>query len=155
MPIEFFFFNFLNVPNFHWAFYVCKIKLNSLSAFVILFGLWSAGCKYLTKHHSKHLLSSIVWILIKSVLGWFNSFGNSIQMILAKTLYFEILKLCSLTESIIQPEPFPKDFSIFDITVLWIDLTTLSSMSLLLKLFLLLSVTEMFHIFFYLHFGYF
>ena len=35
----------------------------------------------------------------------------------AKGLYFERLILCSMTESIIQPEPFPKDFCICDVIV--------------------------------------
>ena len=34
-----------------------------------------------------------------------------------------------MTESIIQPEPFPREFCVFDITVPYIDLNT-SSMSL-------------------------
>ena len=37
---------------------------NSLSAFVILLELWSAGFKYLIKVHLQHSLSSIFWILI-------------------------------------------------------------------------------------------
>ena len=69
-------------------------------------------------------------------------------MHVAKRLYFKILKLCSLTESIIQPEPFSKDFCMF-------DLNTLPSMSFLLNLFMLLSVNKICHIFFCLHFGYF
>ena len=32
-------------------------------------------------------------------------------------LYFEILILQSMTESIIHPEPFPKDFCMLDIIV--------------------------------------
>ena len=35
-----------------------------------------------------------------------------------------------MTESVIQPEPFPKYFCMFDVTVVYIDLNTLSSMSL-------------------------
>ena len=31
---------------------------NNLSAFVILSGLWSAGCNHLTKHHLKHSVSA-------------------------------------------------------------------------------------------------
>ena len=38
-------------------------------------------------------------------------------MLPAKGLYFEILILWSLTESVIQPEPFPKNFCIVDIIV--------------------------------------
>ena len=49
-----------------------------LPAFVILAGWWSAGCKYLTKHHLKDSLSSIFWILIKPFLGWSAAFGNLI-----------------------------------------------------------------------------
>ena len=44
-------------------------------------------------------------------------------------LYFELLTLRSMTESIIQSEPFPKDFCMFNITVLKIDLN-ITSMSL-------------------------
>ena len=51
---------------------------NSLSAFVTLAGWWSAGLKYLTKHHLKYSLSSIFWISINSFLRWSNSFGNLI-----------------------------------------------------------------------------
>ena len=50
----------------------------SLSAFVIILELWSAGFKYMTKPHLKHSLSSIFWILINRFLGGFNSFGNLI-----------------------------------------------------------------------------
>ena len=39
-----------------------------------------------------------------------------------------------MTESIIQPKPFPKNFYLFDITLVYIDLNTLSSMSLSLIL---------------------
>ena len=38
-------------------------------------------------------------------------------MLLAKGLYLEILIVWSLTDSIIQPEPFPKDFCMFVRTV--------------------------------------
>ena len=48
------FFNFLKIFDFS------KFDLfpSNLQAFVIIFGLWSAGCKYMTKHHLKHSLSS-------------------------------------------------------------------------------------------------
>ena len=52
----------------------------SLLAFVILAWWWSAGYKYLTKHHLKHLSSSssssIFSILIKPFLGSSKSIGN-------------------------------------------------------------------------------
>ena len=89
----------------------------SLSAFVILLGLWFAGFKHLTKNHLKHSLSSVFWILIKPSLGWSNSSGNFTELLPVNGLYFGILMLWSMTESIIQPEPFAKDFSMFDITV--------------------------------------
>ena len=54
------------------------VLAKSLSTFIILAGLWSAGFKDLTKHHLKHSLSSIFWILIIPILGWSNSFGNLI-----------------------------------------------------------------------------
>ena len=51
----------------------------SLSPFPILARLWSAGYKYLTKHHLKHSLSLIYWISIKPFLDglillviWYN-----------------------------------------------------------------------------------
>ena len=68
----------------------------SLSAFVIFPGLRATGCRYLTKHHLKHSLSSILGILIKPFLGWSNSFGNLIQLLPSKGLYFEILILWSV-----------------------------------------------------------
>ena len=34
-------------------------------------------------------------------------------MLLAKGLYLEILIVWSMTDSVIQPEPFPKDFCMF------------------------------------------
>ena len=40
-------------------------------------------------------------------------FDNLIMLLPAKGLYFEILIVRSMTESIIQPEPFPKDFGMF------------------------------------------
>ena len=50
----------------------------SLSDFVVLFGLWSAGFKHLTKHHLKHSKASIFWILINPFPGRSNSLGNFI-----------------------------------------------------------------------------
>ena len=82
---------------------------NSLSAFVILLGLGSSGFKYLTKHHLKHSLSSIFWILINPFFAWSNSLGNLIKLLPDKGLDFEILIVWSMTKSIIHPETFPKD----------------------------------------------
>ena len=42
-------------------------------------------------------------------------------------LYFEILILWSITESIIQPERFPKNFCMFDVLVVYIDSSTSST----------------------------
>ena len=56
-----------------------------------------------------------------------------------------------MTESIIQPKTFPKDFCTFDITVVKIDSNT-SSISFSIIFFLSLSVNKMCHILFYLHF---
>ena len=50
----------------------------SLSAFLIILGLWSAGFKNLTKHYLNYSLSSIFWILINPFLGRSNSLGNFI-----------------------------------------------------------------------------
>ena len=44
-----------------------------LPAYVILAGLRSARCKYLTKLHIKHSLSSIFWILIKYYFEYYLS----------------------------------------------------------------------------------
>ena len=51
----------------------------SLSPFPVLAGSWSAGYKYLTKHHLKHSLSLIFWISMKPFLDglillviWYN-----------------------------------------------------------------------------------
>ena len=61
MPMEFFFSilsmsliltgNFMSLKSSLFA--------KSLSAFVILLGLWSAGFKCLIKHHLKHSLSTV------------------------------------------------------------------------------------------------
>ena len=56
-------------------------------------------------------------MLIDVFLGWSNSFGNLITLLSGKVLYFKILILRSMTESIIQPEPFPKYFCMFYIIV--------------------------------------
>ena len=48
----------------------------SQSNFMILLGLWHAGCKYLTKHQLKHSLSSLFLILINPFLGWSDFFDN-------------------------------------------------------------------------------
>ena len=53
-----------------------SVLANSLSAFVILAGLWSAGFKYLTILYLKHSLSPIFWMLIRPFLGWSNSIGS-------------------------------------------------------------------------------
>ena len=49
-------FNFLNVSNCGWKVHVLKIKFfyKIFVSFLILLGLWFAGCKYLTKHHLKN-----------------------------------------------------------------------------------------------------
>ena len=92
-----------------------NILAKYLSAYIILAGGWSAGFKYLTKHHLKHSLSSIFSVLINPFRGWSNSFGNLVQLHPGKRLYFEILIVWLMTESIIQPEPFHKHLCIFDI----------------------------------------
>ena len=89
----------------------------SLSIFIIPAGWWSAGFNYLTKNHLKDSLSLVLWILIKPFLGWSNSFSNLIELLPAKGLYFEIRIVWWITESIIQPEPFPKNFSMCFIIV--------------------------------------
>ena len=48
-------------------------------------------------------------------------------MLLAKGLYFEILILLYLAESIIQPEPCVRYFCMFDIILLYVDLNISSS----------------------------
>ena len=72
------FWNFVNVSNFDWKFYIFQIKpfSKSLSAFVIRADRWSSGFKYQTKHHLKYSLSSILLILINFFLGPSNYFGN-------------------------------------------------------------------------------
>ena len=91
------------------TFFKSNLFVKSLSIFVIFLGLWSVGLTHLTKHHLKHSLSSVFWILIKAFLGWSNSSGNLIYLLPGKGSYFEILIVWSMTESIIQPESFPKD----------------------------------------------
>ena len=94
-----------------------RFQVISLSAFVILLELEFARFKYMTILILKHSLSSIFWILIKPSLAWFDFLGNFILLLPAKGLYFEILIVIawSMTESIIYPERFPKDFYMFDI----------------------------------------
>ena len=78
----------------------------SFSSFVILLKWWSAGYTYLPRYHLKHSLSSVIYISIKTffldglilLLVWYNCYP-------AKELYFKILILWSLTESVIPPEP--------------------------------------------------
>ena len=74
------FFQFWNVSNFDWNFYVFNIELfpKIFSAFVTFAGWWSAGFMYMTKLHLKRSLSSIFWILINDFLAWSNSFSNLI-----------------------------------------------------------------------------
>ena len=67
MPIEF---SILWIP--------LEMPLETLSAFVIILGLWSAGFKNLTKYYLNYSLSSIFWILINPFLGRSNSLGNFI-----------------------------------------------------------------------------
>ena len=133
MPVEFFF-------SILWQYLILIGKLmssksnwsaNISSVFLILTGWCSAGCKYLSAHHFKHLLALIFCILIQPFLGWSNSFGNLIYLLPAKALYLEILILCSMAESVIQPEPFPKYFCMFDLAIVQPDINTLSSMSFL------------------------
>ena len=115
MPMEFFFFFFFSILwtslilTENVTFFKSNLFVKSLSIFVIFLGLWSVGLTHLTKHHLKHSLSSVFWILIKAFLGWSNSSGNLIYLLPGKGSYFEILIVWSMTESIIQPESFPKD----------------------------------------------
>ena len=46
-----------------------------------------------------------------------DSLGNFIQLLPADELYSEILIVLSMTESIVQPGPFPKDVCMLDIIV--------------------------------------
>ena len=80
MPIEFFFSILWISLDFTESFISLKSSLfgKTSSAFVILFGWYSPGFRYRTKHYLKHSLPSIFWILIKPFLGWSNSFGNFI-----------------------------------------------------------------------------
>ena len=75
----------------------------SMSTIVILDGWWFSGFRYQIKHHSKHSLSSIFWILINPFFGWSNSSPNFIKLLPAKGLYFEIQIVWSMIESMIQP----------------------------------------------------
>lgn len=65
-------------------------------------------------------------ILINAFWGWSNYFGNLIQLLPTKGLYFEILMLRSMTRSLVQSEPFPSDSWIFGIIMLKIDSNTSS-----------------------------
>ena len=57
-------------------------------------------------------------MLINAFLEWSKGWLYFGWLLLpAKGVYFEVPILCSMAESIIQPEPFPKDFCIFDIIV--------------------------------------
>ena len=102
-----------------WNFMSLKSSFlaKSLLAFASLAWWWFAGFKHLTIIHLKHSLSSIFWILINPFLGWFNSLDNFIELLPAKGLYFEILIVWLMTEKIIQPKTFPKDFCMFVIIV--------------------------------------
>ena len=66
------------VCSLYSRFYGFDINLfaKSLSHFVILLKFWSAGFKCLIKHHLKHSLSSLFWILMKPFCGCSFSFGN-------------------------------------------------------------------------------
>ena len=64
-------------------------------------------------------------------------------------LCFQILILFSLTESIIQPKPFPKDFCMFDIIDKVQTDWNASSMSLSLIIVSAFECKEMCHILFY------
>ena len=74
----FFFFSFVHISNLTGNFMSLKSSFLAkfLLAFVLLLSLWSAGCKYLTKHHLKHSLSSTFWILVSSIFWWTNSLSN-------------------------------------------------------------------------------
>ena len=105
--------------------YHISLKSNILTTFLILLGLWSARCTYLTNHPSKHSLSSIIWILIKLIFGLSDSFGNLKYLLPGKGLLFQILIVWLTTELITQPEPFRIYF--FYVwynrikSILWID----------------------------------
>ena len=90
IPIEFCFYDFVYISNADWQFYVFKINYfcKIFIRFLISPGLRSSGSTCLIKHHLNHLLSSVFWILIKRFLGWSNSFGNLMQLLPAKGLYF-------------------------------------------------------------------
>ena len=102
------FFNFVSVSNFDCKFYVPKIKMFSkifvsfYSSCWVIF-IWLKSIWTICYHQ-------FFLILINPFLGWSNSFGKFMELLPAKGLYFEILLLCSMTESVIQPETFPKSF---------------------------------------------
>ena len=61
--------NYLFNPSI-WAKY--------LLVFLILASWWSAGFKYLAKHHPMHSLSPKILTLINPFLGWYSSLSNFI-----------------------------------------------------------------------------
>ena len=133
------FFDLVNVSNFCWTLYV--FKTNFLSSFLsisqIYPGVGSAGFKYLIKIHLNNSLLPIFLILINHFLAWCNPFINFTLMHPGNRLYFEVLIVWSMNQSIIQPEPCPKEFCMFVVIVLYIDLNTSS-------IFLLLIITSAF-----------
>ena len=82
-------------------------------------------------------------------LLWSNLFGNLLQLLLAKGLDFAILILGYMNESIIQPEPFPKHFCMFDIIVVYIDSNTSSVLIFINNCFVPLCVNRNCHVLFY------
>ena len=84
------FFNFVNVFSFYWKFYGFKVKLFSkiFTSFCNFDGLGFPRCNYLGKHHLRHWLSSIFWILIKLFFGWSNSLRRSFSLLARYSLKF-------------------------------------------------------------------
>ena len=119
-PLDWVFFHyFSNQKHFLKFFWISLILTGSFisvesdsfakcfSTFLILDEWGSAGCSYLNQTQYKVSLLSIFWIYFET-----NLFLNGLPLLIIwyKCLYFEILIVWLTAESIIQPEPFPRDF---------------------------------------------
>ena len=124
MPIDFLFSILLMALVFTEHFLSLKSSLfaKSLPSILIFSGSQYSRFKYLTKHRLNHSLSLVFWLFVKSFLRKSKSFGNLIWFLPAKGLYFEVLIVWSMTQSIIQPDPFSIVFCIFvyNCSIVWL-----------------------------------
>ena len=93
MPMQFFFFDFVNISNFDWTFYVFEIKYSGKNFVKRSNFLWIMICRMRIYDEApfKPIIIGSIFNFNQTFLGWSNSFENLMSLLPVEELYFEIL----------------------------------------------------------------